>query len=627
MNLRTKSNFLLIAALFLTAVFIYLPFCTGDINKALSKCPDVENGVADFSLTKTKNSPWLYLSGNWEYYSGKHIITDGTAEMNGYVSVTPNLSPASLNLRNTSGYHSSYKVTVKNLHYDNAIIFVPHFAGSYRVFLNGMKIAESGNYTSTGTSANLETKATAVTIQKNQVYEIVIEVSCKMMPGLYMTPVIADYDNAVSHLNIAMILRCVIFGIVLFCGLFAFLLPLNKHNIFDSNWLSALCFFVAIRMMVSTDGYTVFNVFFHSVDYETMTLLICVLTFIIKLVALLFYTETMGLKIGKGVFTAFCVAFFIFSLLISFFPNAVANPYYYIIMQASTLPLDIIILSNLANSVAKKVPYSLFYTVGYIAIISGIMVDCFYTNGLIPFVSSSYMPALFGLFVVTFILIFSKNTAEIYKTALKAAKLDKELSDANTAVMISQIQPHFLYNALNTIKILIKRDPKTAENAIISFSKYLRCNMDSITQKTPIPFADELEHIKNYCYIELLRFGDKINIVYKTECTDFKVPALSIQPLVENAIKHGVTKKAEGGTVTIESYETENEYIVKISDDGVGFDTSAPEYSDSSRSHIGLENTTNRLKQLSNATVDIKSKPDEGTEVTIKISKKGSKTV
>ena len=161
---------------------------------------------------------------------------------------------------------------------------------------------------------------------------------------------------------------------------------------------------------------------------------------------------------------------------------------------------------------------------------------------------------------------------------------------------------------------------------LIAFSKYLRGNMDSISQKYPIPFETELEHIKNYCAIELLRFGDKLNIVYNTDFTDFSVPSLSIQPLVENAIKHGVTKKPEGGTVTVSSFEEAEFYCVVIEDDGIGFDPENPDFApDDSHSHIGLSNVSNRLKIMVNAQLNIESEQGKGTRVTIKIPKEARK--
>ena len=199
-------------------------------------------------------------------------------------------------------------------------------------------------------------------------------------------------------------------------------------------------------------------------------------------------------------------------------------------------------------------------------------------------------------------------------------RVQKELYDAEVQIMVSQIQPHFMYNALSSIAILCKLDPATAYEATVTFSRYLRGNMDSLKQTEPVPFERELEHLKQYLYIEKLRFADKLNIEYDIQATDFKVPMLSIQPIVENAVKHGVGMKREGGTVTIASKETETGYEIIISDDGVGFDINAPK-KDDGRSHIGMENTRKRLRDMCHAEIIITSQPGEGTTARIIIPK------
>ena len=381
-------------------------------------------------------------------------------------------------------------------------------------------------------------------------------------------------------------------------------------------------------MMISTEGYSVFSFLFPYLDYESITLIICVSTFIIKLVALLFYSETLDLKINKNVTAVFCFVFLALSLVAGILPYIIFSPYYYIIIQAATIPLDIIILSNICNCVVRKLPYAKLYLIGYITLSIGILVDCFYTNGIINFMSSQFMPICFTIFIITFVVIYFEKISRIFNTALKTAEVERELEIANTSLMISQIQPHFLYNALNTIKYLIKRDPKSAEKAVISFSRYLRGNMESITQKSPIPFTEELEHTKNYCDIELLRFGDKLNIIYDTPVTSFSLPALSVQPIVENAIKHGVTKKTDGGTVTVTTSEDDRNYIIKIQDDGVGFDVQNPDLKPSeAHAHIGVKNVRERLMNMVNAEFIIESQIDVGTCVTIKIPKKENESV
>ena len=177
-----------------------------------------------------------------------------------------------------------------------------------------------------------------------------------------------------------------------------------------------------------------------------------------------------------------------------------------------------------------------------------------------------------------------------------------------------------MYNALTSIAMMCELDPKTAKEATIAFSKYLRCNMDSLSQTKTVPFEQELSHLKNYLFIEKLRFDDLLNIEYDIQVTDFRVPQLSIQPLVENAVKHGVGMAEDGGTVKISTRQTDNAYEVIISDDGVGFDVNAPK-KDDGRSHVGMENTRKRLKEMCGADIIITSKIGEGTTARVIIPK------
>lgn len=201
-------------------------------------------------------------------------------------------------------------------------------------------------------------------------------------------------------------------------------------------------------------------------------------------------------------------------------------------------------------------------------------------------------------------------------------RAEKEAYEAKVAVMASQIRPHFMYNALTSIAMMCQIDPETAQEATITFAKYLRGNMDSLKQTKPVPFEVELEHLKKYLYIEKLRFGRKLNVEYDIQATDFKLPMLSVQPLVENAVKHGVGMKKKGGTVTVISRDTGDAYEVIVKDDGVGFDTNAPK-KDDGRSHVGMENTRSRLKEMCDGTVNIESTVDVGTTATIILPKEG----
>ena len=128
--------------------------------------------------------------------------------------------------------------------------------------------------------------------------------------------------------------------------------------------------------------------------------------------------------------------------------------------------------------------------------------------------------------------------------SLRQQELDNE--QLKVDLMLSQIQPHFLFNVLYVIQEICLVDAETASKAISDFSRYLRHNMDSISINRPIPFKEELEHVRHYVSLQQLRFGDALDVRYELRCTEFELPTLTLQPLVENAIRYGVRKSADG---------------------------------------------------------------------------------
>ena len=276
-----------------------------------------------------------------------------------------------------------------------------------------------------------------------------------------------------------------------------------------------------------------------------------------------------------------------------------------------------IILPILLLIETRTNPQALYVLVSWIPIALAIIVDTI--DHYHPFTHIDFYIISLGFTMIYQIIRLVFDLKRQYKETIRYQKMQKELYEAKVSVMVSQIQPHFMYNALSSIAMLCKLDPDTAYNATITFSDYLRCKMDSLKQQTPVPFEKELEHLKKYLYIEQLRFGKKLNIVYDIKTTDFVLPQLSIQPLVENAVKHGVGMKKKGGTVTIATNETDEYYEVIISDDGVGFDTEQKK--DDGRSHVGMENTRKRLKDMCGADVIITSVVGEGTVATVMLPK------
>lgn len=228
-----------------------------------------------------------------------------------------------------------------------------------------------------------------------------------------------------------------------------------------------------------------------------------------------------------------------------------------------------------------------------------------------------------GILNVTYAMIFLFYYLVLHVKISQKVVEEKEikLREQRMSLMLSQIQPHFLYNTLNTITALCRINPKLAEETTVKFSSYLRENMYNLGKNDTQPFSKELEHTKIYIDIEKLRFGDRVRVEYDIKVENFDMPTLTLQPIVENAVKHGVCKKMEGGTIKITTESKDKENIIVISDNGIGF--SMEKILSDGKVHIGIQNVKERLKNIINADLEITSFIGLGTVVKIIIPKKG----
>jgi len=215
-------------------------------------------------------------------------------------------------------------------------------------------------------------------------------------------------------------------------------------------------------------------------------------------------------------------------------------------------------------------------------------------------------------------LSYVYDLRHVHEMESRINKLELELVESKISIMLSQIKPHFLYNSLIVIRELCLIDPKAASETVDEFSIYLRGNLDSLSINAPIAFDKELKHVKIYLSLEKKRFEERLNVVYDIKTHEFCIPALTLQLIVENAVLHGLTKREEGGTVSIRTEENETDILITVSDDGVGFDLSKLS---SDHRHVGLRNVRDRLSVMCNGKLDIQSEPGVGTTVIIRIPK------
>lgn len=206
--------------------------------------------------------------------------------------------------------------------------------------------------------------------------------------------------------------------------------------------------------------------------------------------------------------------------------------------------------------------------------------------------------------------------------ARELAENERKLTERRIASMMSQIRSHFIFNVLTTISGYCKIDPKKADHALVRFSRYLRKNIRIIEEEGLIDFSVELEHLEDYIALEQIRFEDRILFEKEIEISSFQIPPLTIQPIVENAIKHGLIEPGLSGIVCLQTKRMADYVEITVSDNGIGFETEKCE----KRESVGIRNVRYRLENMVGGELKIESVPGKGTKVTIRIPQK-EKTV
>ena len=239
----------------------------------------------------------------------------------------------------------------------------------------------------------------------------------------------------------------------------------------------------------------------------------------------------------------------------------------------------------------------------------------FYFLNFLPFKTGviSRIGAMGILVVEGYLLIL-----DIFNDIKEKEKIKGEHKNLQLQMLTDNIRPHFILNTIGAIRTLIPSEPKRASDLLLDFSKYVRKNMEQKDYYTPIPFLEELDYIQTYVSLEKARFGDTITVHYNCQDNQFRILPLTVQPFVENAIKHGLFS-TDNGKLWISTIPVEGGHMIEIIDNGVGFDTTHLEEFMQNKKAVGMRSAVIRLETLMNANVSIHSNVDTGTCVQIVI--------
>lgn len=218
--------------------------------------------------------------------------------------------------------------------------------------------------------------------------------------------------------------------------------------------------------------------------------------------------------------------------------------------------------------------------------------------------------ALFAF--VSFALILSDNMDNHIRN-------EHQIAHQRAEIMVLQMRPHFIFNTMMSIYYLCDQDPQKAKYVTLDFTSYLRKNFAAIASEDTVPFSDELEHTRAYLAVEQAQFEDTLFVKYDTPYRAFRVPPLTLQPIVENAVKHGMSSSNEPIHITIVTRQMDKCVKIIVEDDGVGFHT--VDNSDDNDPHIALNNIRQRLEMMCKGKLEIAPREGGGTVVTVSIPK------
>ena len=272
-------------------------------------------------------------------------------------------------------------------------------------------------------------------------------------------------------------------------------------------------------------------------------------------------------------------------------------------------PIVVILVLNIVGVIKRRKKLSKKYFVGLLVYLFPMTLAVFVHLFIPVELFIVFGMALFAL--IMFGLILSDNVEQY-------ARQQQEIAHQRAGIMVLQMRPHFIYNTMTSIYYLCDQDPEKAKQVTLDFTTYLRKNFAAIASEDTIPLSDELEHTRAYLAVEQAQFEDSLFVSFDTPYSSFRVPPLTIQPIVENAVKHGLRSSSDPIHISVVTRKTDTSAEIVVEDDGPGFDPV-----DDNEPHVALNNIRQRIEMMCGGKLEIKGREGGGTSVTVRIPTDG----
>lgn len=603
---KGTPQIILCAVLYILFIgFIALLFAISANYQDIYKSPKVKNGKVDFNgVELLTRDVACTLAGEWEFFYNEWIVTDNfDGRPDGLIKLPDvwtykNYGNGALP---KTGY-ASYRLTAENVQPDVEITVYRHNSDcAYRVFMNGDLVVRSGtvskNPDETKVSGTYDEK-TPYKTDGNPI-EIVIELSANRSGGLNAAPWLNYSWSGNTYGGRLRSYTYVALGVAasaVAISILAVIFFRYKRDYTVPVFLSALF----VHFVTSKDMLYVFPVPF------TTAAVIRVVSAAVSFILLIMHLRHNGTNFKRLSLIATSVAEAVFlMLMLIFYGTPLAPVFAFLLLGTCCVWLVPIVFNNKFAPLQRGV-YGALFTVMT-------SVFCFeLCDGLGLFVFGTEFIFSFLLMIIIACLaaLWLWKLAKDARNAIRVSELECELHSVKNQALKAQIKPHFIYNSLTAIQSRYRDGLNEGDRAIEQFAKHLRLITDS-NGEDMIPFEDEVRNVLNYFELENLRAGGELNLLLDLNFTDFSVPVLSLQPLVENSIRHGGLRERQGGFVRLSSDKNDDCITVTVNDNGAGFDANTV------REGVGIENTRKRFELL-DAEMRVES-GEGGTRVTIEI--------
>lgn len=589
---KTKKRIIVSAifTLIITMVSSFLLILSFNYNRVynLPKINETTLNLKDYDIDKRKVD--FLLNGEWEFYYNQWIVTEGDSDLTGKIEL-PNHWNDCFNIL-PKGY-GSYKLHITNPKIGSRLgVVLNSFRGSFRAFIDNKLVAYSGEIykDKIGFASGYMDYIDNYEVTSSKDLELVLEIGYNDFGGFYDAPWLTSNfnENTQNLSNTILFIIIFMFGSLLTLGIILLIINKGFKNLFPTFLYELIAFlFLLLNQITSKDGTLIFNKF-GLIDYR-ITSFFCFFFLMISSMMLI----NMFLK--KKMFNLYFLGLYLGIAGLSF------TKYNLIPIVLLFISMIFLLFYNNKNEDLPIGTYSFVILLNFIEMFDYLGFLVYGTEGIVSLT----------LIFILIILVF-----EIYKKVknLLASniKIRKDLSKERTRALASQIEPHFIFNSLSSIQTLFNKDKEVANEALDDFSKLLRKKVE-VLKKEFVTFEEEIENIENFIKIYERQKNFNVNIIYNLDYIEFKVPAFSIQPYIENALIHSGIIEKDDGEIMISSFKKDDEIIVEVKDNGCGFDIESIENSKS----VGIKNSIERLKLLLNADVNINSEINNGTTITI----------